>query len=112
MDRVFYECEQYKLPAPRLIASPDGMKVIIRGPCTFDQLSSEDRVNTCYWHCVLRYEVEREAMSVSSMRERFCFDAEVDMEQVYAVIKDTIARDLIVQVSENGNDSKYTPNWD
>lgn len=112
MDKVFHECEQYKLPAPQLIASSDSMKVIVRGPCDLEQLSNQDRVNTCYWHCVLKYEVERGAMSVSSLRDRFCIDAEIDVEQIYAVIKIALEKGLIIQTFENGNDSKYTPNWD
>lgn len=112
MDKVFDECEKYKLPAPRLIASSDGMKVIVHGPYAFAELSGQERVNTCYWHCVLMHEVKRQAMTVSSLRERFGGDAEVSMEQIRSVIEDTVAQDLITQVSENGDDSEYKPNWD
>lgn len=112
MDKVFYECERYKLPAPQLVASSDSMKVIVHGPRAFDQLSNQERVNTCYWHCVLRYEVEREIMSVSSLRERFCVDTEIDIEQIHTVIENAVAQDLIIQTAGNGDDSEYEPNWD
>ena len=112
MDKVFHECEQYKLPAPQLVASSDSMKVIVHGPRTFDQLNNQERVNTCYWHCVLRYEVKRGTMSVSSLCERFGIDKEIDMEQILAVIEDAVAQDLITRITENGDNSEYVPNWD
>lgn len=111
MDKVFSKFEEYNLPAPQLLASQHSMGITARGPCNFDQMTNEERINTCYWHCVLKYEIDREVMHKSSLYERFCIDSNAEKRRVDTVIRNAVKLKLIRQAIEGNRKSGYKPYW-
>lgn len=55
MDKVFAQVEFFQLPPPLLQASDSAMRVVLYGPRTFAEMTSEERVRACYFHSVLRF---------------------------------------------------------
>lgn len=111
MDKVFAKFEECSLPAPQLLASQHSMGVTARGPCNFGQMANDERINTCYWHCVLKYEIDRDVMHMSSLYKRFCVESSADKRKVNTVVQNALRLKLIRQAVAGDRKSGYMPNW-
>jgi ATP-dependent DNA helicase RecG len=73
VDKVVFEAEFYQLPAPSFEVVGDSMRSILFAPMPLTKLAKTDRIRAVYLHACLRY-VQREAMTNTSLRERFGID--------------------------------------
>lgn len=111
MAKVFSDFEDHKLPAPHIRPDQDGTKIEACGPRTFEKMNPEEKINTCYWHCVLGYEVDRKPMSENSLCERFRVDPKEKAQQVSNVIQNTVRSGRIKLYIEGEPESGYKPFW-
>ncbi len=70
IDKVVRMAEVCQLPAPDFRVMEKRTMVTIRGPKEFHQMDREERLRSCYQHCVLKW-VMSERMTNQSLRERF-----------------------------------------
>ena len=103
-DRIF-------LAPPVFRKTQNGFTVILFGHKSFKELSREERLRTCYQHCVLTY-LRNDFMNNSSLRERFSLQKD-EYQAVSAVIADAIKSDLIVPADEEQGrkHARYIPAW-
>ena len=111
MTKIFSDFEDHRLPAPHIRPDQDSIKIEACGPRAFEKMNPEEKINTCYWHCVLRYEVDRKPMSEDSLCERFCVDPEEYAQQISNVIQDTVRSRRIKLYIEGDSESGYKPYW-
>lgn len=111
MAKIFSDFENHKLPAPYIRPDQDGTKVEACGPRKFEKMNLEEKINTCYWHCVLGYEVDRKPMSEHSLCERFCVNPKGRTQQISNVIRDTLKSGKIKLCIEGDSESGYKPFW-
>lgn len=112
IDKAIIEIEQQKLPAPDFIPSPHSMRVVILGPKNFSKMSKQERVWSCFCHCVVRW-LQHDFMSNNSLRERFSLKDE-EYQLASAVIADARkAKRIIAADPDQGKrNAKYVPYWD
>ncbi len=103
-DRLF-------LAPPIFRKTENGFTVILFGHKTFKALSREERLRTCYQHCVLAY-LRNDFMNNSSLRERFSLQKD-EYQSVSAVIAEAIAAGSIVPADEEQGrkHARYIPAW-
>jgi ATP-dependent DNA helicase RecG len=103
-DRIF-------LAPPVFRRTQNGFTVILFGHKTFKGLSREERLRTCYQHCILTY-LRSDFMNNSSLRERFSLQKD-EYQAVSAVIADAIKSELIVPADEEQGrkHARYIPAW-
>jgi ATP-dependent DNA helicase RecG len=109
LDKVFAEVELYQLPAPLLKASDSAMQVVLYGPRTFAEMSTDERVRACYWHTVLRY-VSGDRMKNASLCDRLGIEKH-NAAQATGVIKKTMENDLIKYADSDHPRAGYYPWW-
>lgn len=112
IDRVVNASEIFQLPAPDFRASHKRTYVIVYGPKSLDSMDREDRIRSCYQHCVLRW-VMSERMTNQSLRERFKLP-ENKTVIVSQIISTTIDAGLIKPDEKAGGSRKfarYIPFW-
>ena len=103
-DRLF-------LAPPAFRKTQSGFTVVLFGHKTFRALSREERLRTCYQHCVMTY-LRNDFMNNSSLRERFSLQKD-EYQSVSAVIADAISAGLIVPADEEQGrkHARYIPAW-
>jgi ATP-dependent DNA helicase RecG len=78
----------------------------------FQDMDRKERLNACFWHCVLRY-VTNQKMNNKSLRERFNLPG-TKVEVVSGIIDDTKQEERI-KLADPLNTSRryanYVPYW-
>jgi predicted HTH transcriptional regulator len=112
IDNAIIDIEERSLPAPEFFASKDSMRVVMFGPKKFNQLSKQDKVWSCFCHCVVRW-VRHDYMSNTSLRERFNL-ADEDYQLASAVIADARRAGRIIPAdpSQGKKNARYVPYWE
>lgn len=105
--------EIFQLPAP--IFSSNGLftKATLFAHKEFDNMSKDDKIRSCYMHCVIKY-LCNEKMDNSSLRERFKLEkSSRNTNAVARIIAWTKEKRLIVDDSdtESRRFKKYIPYW-
>ncbi len=111
LDKALIEIEKLKLPAFKFEASENSMRVILFGPKDFKELSKQERIRACFFHCILKW-IDQDYMSNSSLRERFSLEKE-EYQSVSTVISEAISKNRIKPADpDQGNRyAKYVPPW-
>lgn len=111
LDKAVLTLEQSYLPAPDFISSSNGMRVVLFGTPSFNLLSKQDKIRSCYFHCVLRW-MSHDYMSNSTLRERFGLEAE-DYQAVSTIISETIKAGRITPADpqQGKRNAKYVPHF-
>ena len=112
IDRVIKSTEVYQLPAPDFRLGERHFTVVLFAPKKFQEMDRTERLNACFWHCVLRY-VTNQKMNNQSLRERFNLP-QTKVEVVSAVIDDSKQENKI-KLADPANTSRryanYIPYW-
>ena len=111
LDKTLLELEAYGLPAPYFLPSKEGLRVVMFCETDFRKLNKGDRINICFYHCVIRW-IEHDYMSNSSLRERFGLSKK-QYQTATAVINDTIKAGKIApaDTSQAKRSAKYVPKF-
>jgi len=111
LDKAIIEIELRNLPAPNFIASANSMRVVLFGPKTFGELSKEEKLRACFFHCVLCW-IKNDYMSNTSLRDRFMLPQE-DYQAVSAIISESVKKRRVTpaDVNQGKRNAKYVPYW-
>ncbi len=69
-DKIAISCELKQLPAPKIDIYQENTRVTLYSYVPFANLSSEDRLRSCYFHACIK-QIEGKQITNSSLRERF-----------------------------------------
>ncbi len=105
----FFEVEFFQLPAPLLKASDNAMQVVLFGPRTFAEMSTDERVRACYWHFVLKY-LSGDRMKNATLRERLGIGPR-NAAQASVVIRKALEDGLIKAADAEHPKAGYHPGW-
>lgn len=112
IDRVIKSTEVYQLPAPDFRLGERHFTVVLFAHKKFQDMDRKERINACFWHCVLRY-VTNQKMNNQSLRERFNLP-QTKVESVSSVIDDAKQENKI-KLADPLNTSRryanYIPYW-
>ncbi len=112
VDRVVALIEFSQLPGPEFEAMEHHMRVVVRGPREFADLTAEQRVTACYWHSCLKY-LSGEHMTNASLRARLGV-SDGNYPMVSRVLADAKERGLIRPFDPQSTSkklAKYVPAW-
>ena len=111
LDKALIEIEHRGLPAPEFHSSKNAMRVTLFGHKSFREMSKQERLRACFYHCVLRW-LTHDYMNNSSLRQRFALPNE-DYQAVSAVISEALKMGRIAPADPNqGNKyARYIPYW-
>lgn len=112
IDKVVFECEAHKLPAPDFNVGDNFVRVMLYAPATLRQMDKADRIKSCYLHACLKY-VSGDFMTNQSVRARFDIE-EKNYPMASRIISDTKEAGLIKDYDPNNKSrqqSKYLPFW-
>jgi len=111
IDKAIIDVEERFLPAPEFYDSDTAMRVVLFGPKSFSDLSKEEKIWSCFCHCVVRW-ISRNYMSNSSLRERFSLEKK-DYKIISALISEAKKSGRISPANPNqGNRyARYVPYW-
>ena len=73
-DKVVFETERYRLPAPLTETGEEFTRVVLFAPRAFSEMDQEDRTRAIYFHTCLRY-VNRGHVTNATVRTRFGLDS-------------------------------------
>lgn len=112
LDKVLIEIENRRLPVFDIQPSEHSMRFVLPGPKLFGDFTKEEKLNACFWHCVLRYCITRDYMSNTTLRERFSLPPE-EYQAVSAIISESIERGRIKAADphQGNRNAKYVPYW-
>lgn len=110
IDKVMWQIEFNQMPAPLFENLDNYTKVVLFTYRPFGDMSKEDRLRACYWHCVFKY-IKHEQMSNASLRERF--GNAVSPPMISKIIKEATEKNLIRLFDETAGTRamKYIPFW-
>lgn len=110
VDKVIYQTEEHQLPAPLFEDVGDYTRAVLFTYRDFKDITKEERLRACYWHCVFKY-VIREQMSNASLRQRF--GNAVSSAMISKIIKEAQEKQFIrIYDNEAGAKAmKYIPFW-
>lgn len=111
IDRAINDTEEKSLPPIKIEETLNAVRVIIYKFIKFENMSIDDKIRACYWHCCIRY-LTKEYMTNSTLRERFNLKAS-KISTVSRIIKQAQEQNLIrVFDSKVGTKSvMYVPYW-
>lgn len=111
LDKAIMEIEAAGLPAPNIIISEDSVRIVLWGSKQFAEMSKEDKIRACYFHCVLCW-LRGDFMNNTSLRERFQLN-QSQYQAVSIIIRETVNAKRIVPAEENQSrrNAKYKPYW-
>jgi len=108
VDRALKNIELYQLPAPKFEIYDDSFfKVTLYAPKELKLMTEEDKVRTCYQHCVLKYLSQEDKMTNSSLRERLEIP-ESNYPAASKIIKLTLNKNKIKSWERS---KEYIPHW-
>lgn len=110
IDKVVYQIELNQMPAPLFENLDNYTKVVLFTYRSFSDISKEERLRACYWHCVFKY-IKHEQMSNASLRERF--GNAVSSAMISKIIKEATEKNMIRLFDETAGTRamKYVPYW-
>ncbi len=111
-DKIIMACEESRLPAPRIeVHEEASMRVTLRRPVAYRDLTMRERLDACYWHACLCYASGTYA-SNASLRERFGMGAS-GSAQVSRLIKEAVTTGRIKAVDPDTAPRylRYEPGW-
>jgi predicted HTH transcriptional regulator len=110
IDKVILQIELNQMPAPYFEDLDHYTKAILFTYRPFSDITREERLRACYWHCVFKY-INREQMSNASLRERF--GNAVSSAMISKIIKEAQEKGLIKVFDEEAGSKakKYIPIW-
>jgi len=106
IDKALKSIAKYHLPAPNFCEYDDFTRVTLYAYQELRDMSIEDRVRTCYQHCVLGH-LENIKMTNMTLRERFGV-GEKKYTTISAIIKLALRNGLI---KESDKPKEYIPIW-
>lgn len=111
IDKAIIDIEERSLPAPEFYASDDSMRVVLFGPKTFGRLSKDEKIWSCFCHCVVRWS-RHDFMSNASLRKRFSLSDD-EYQAVSGVIAAARKAGRIIEADpDQGNrNARYIPYW-
>lgn len=110
IDKVVFQIELNQMPAPLFENLDNYTKVVLFTYRSFGDMSKEERLRACYWHCVFKY-IKHEQMSNASLRERF--GNAVSPPMISKIIKEAIEKNIVRLFDEKAGTKamKYVPYW-
>ncbi|WP_314246638.1 ATP-binding protein [Capnocytophaga leadbetteri] len=110
-DRMVISCEAMYLPAPRINVYQESTRVSLFSYIDFVNIQTDDRIWSTYLHSCIKY-IEGEAMSNSSLRERFGLKTS-SSGMVSRLIKEVQGKNLIKPVDPETAPRymRYIPIW-
>lgn len=110
-DRIVISCEIDLLPAPKLNVYAESTKVTIYSQQNFSNITSEDKLWSCYLHACVR-QVNGETITNTSLRERFGLDTK-SSASISRLIKEAVLKELIKPLDKTTapKHMKYIPIW-
>jgi predicted HTH transcriptional regulator len=112
IDKVIFEVEHARLPAPNFLVTEGHTKVILYGPRKLTHMDRLDKVRACYQHACLLY-VSNQKMTNASLRRRLGI-ADRNYSTASRIISDTIQRGQIRPYDPGSTSKKhasYVPFW-
>lgn len=111
LDKTLIEIEAQHLPPPNFISSANSMRVVLFAPKEFAQLTKDEKLRACFFHCVLRWQ-NHDYMSNTTLRERFSLEAG-DYQAISAIISEAIKRGRILPADpdQGKRNARYIPYW-
>ena len=106
------EVELYGLPPIQFEAGPTYFKITLYAPRTFAQMSSQERLNACYQHAVLKHYSDG-VMTNASLRDRLKMP-ETQRSMVSVLIQEALDQKLIKAADPENKSKKYAeyvPFW-
>jgi predicted HTH transcriptional regulator len=110
LDKVIAQVELFQLPPPLFRADSASMQVVLYGPRSFANMTSEERVRACYHHAVLKFLSGGGRMKNASLCERFGIDRK-NAAQASLVIKQALDAEYIKVADPDHPRSGYVPMW-
>ena len=110
-DKIVIACELMQLPAPKIEIYEDSTKVTLYSQIPFTNLSTEEKLWSCYLHACIKY-VQNENLTNSSLRERFALP-ESSSGSISRLIKDAVNKQMIKPFDPDTAPRymKYIPIW-
>ncbi len=71
VDRALQSISKTKLPNPKMEQDADFTRITLYRVNPLSKLTNDEKIQAIYWHCVLDYVVEGEAMTNESVCDRF-----------------------------------------
>lgn len=111
IDMVVDAAEKANLPAPEFDDTGDNFKVVICSRKFFKDYSTQEKLDICYQHCVLKY-VSHEPMTNATLRSRFGIETK-SSAIVSRIIKEAVSKNLIKPFDPNASPRlrRYIPYW-
>ncbi|MCK5268173.1 MAG: putative DNA binding domain-containing protein [Spirochaetes bacterium] len=110
VDRALIEINLYQLPAPLFESYRESVdkftKVTLFSHKDLKDMTSEDKIRTCYQHCVLLY-VEKKRMTNATLRERLGI-SDANYPTASNIIKETKEAG---KIKESEKSKEYVPEW-
>lgn len=104
IDKVAIQAELFQLPAPLFEELTDFTKATLFAYKDFNQMNKDDKIRSCYTHCVLCH-IKYKKMDNASLRNRFKLPPS-DAAAITRIINWTLDANLII-VSNNSGSRKY-----
>ena len=110
-DKIVIACEFMQLPAPKIEIYEDSTKVTLYSKIPFTNLSTEEKLWSCYLHACIKY-VQNEHLTNSSLRERFALP-ESSSGSISRLIKEAVNKKMIKPLDPETAPRymKYIPIW-
>ena len=110
-DRMVLACEAQYLPAPRIEIFQESTKVTLFSEMDYANITTEDRLWSCYLHASLMY-IQGDALTNKSLRDRFGLK-ETSAGSISRLIKEAIAQKRIKALDPETAPRymRYIPIW-
>ena len=110
-DRMVLACEAQYLPAPRIEIFQESTKVTLFSEMDYANITTEDRLWSCYLHACLMY-IQGDALTNKSLRDRFGLK-ETSAGSVSRLIKEAVAQKRIKALDPDTAPRymRYIPIW-
>ncbi|MEM7675552.1 MAG: ATP-binding protein, partial [Myxococcota bacterium] len=109
LDKTVRAIEDYHLPPLRLRLENASTQAVVLGPRPFAKMTTEERVEACYQHAVLRY-LDSERLHNRTLRERLGI-GEANAAQATTVINRTRDEGRIKVADPEHPKAGYVPHW-
>jgi len=109
LDKVIAQVELFQLPPPLFREADFSMQVVLYGPRTFANMTTEERIRACYHHAVLKF-LTGDRMKNLSLCERFGIKQK-NAAQASNIIRKSLAAGLIKVADPEHPRAGYIPNW-
>ena len=110
-DRMVLACEMQFLPAPRIEIFEESTKVTLFSEMEYKNISSDDKIWSCYLHACLMY-IQGDALTNTSLRDRFGLK-ETSAGSISRLIKEAMDKNRIKALDPQTAKRymRYVPIW-